>query len=64
MMFKTDLVISWSDICYDVILQYVMKLQLFWDIAQCSLAFQQDNVLDLKVGDRKLLCAITVYHSA
>jgi len=62
MILKTDLFICWSNICCDVILEYLLKMQVFWDMAPCSLAVQEDNVLDLEDGDRKLLCAIPVYH--
>jgi len=30
-------------------------------MALCSLAVQEDNVLDLEDGDRKLVCAIAIY---
>jgi hypothetical protein len=43
-------------------LEYLMKMQVFWDMALCSLAVQEDNVLDLEDGDRKLLCAVAIYH--
>jgi len=62
MILRTDLVICWSDMCCDVILEYLMKKQVFWDMALFSLAVQKDSVLDVEDGDRKLLCAIPVHH--
>jgi hypothetical protein len=62
MIIKTGLVICWSNICSDVILEYLLKMQVFWDMARCSLAVQEVDVLDLEDGDRKLLCDIAVCH--
>jgi len=63
MILKTDLVICWSNICCDVILGYLLKMQVFWDMALCSVAGQEDSVLDLEDGDRKLLYAIAMRES-
>jgi hypothetical protein len=62
MILRTGLVICWSNICCDVILEYLLQTQVFWDMALCSLAVQEDNVVDLEDGDRKLLCALAIYH--
>jgi len=61
MILRTDLAVCWSNICCDVILEYLMKKQVFWDMALFSLAVQKDSVLDIEDRGRKLLCAIAVH---
>jgi hypothetical protein len=61
MILKTGLVVCWSNVCCDVILEYLLKMQVIWDMALCLLAVQEDNVLDLEDEDRKLY-AIPFYH--